>query len=137
MGRRCLPLFAMIMGAIVWSAIRNRSRRAGRLPKPWTAVKCSLEGRAIRWSGRFLRSMGALESAPRAEQDAMLAHKVACALTQRLGDGARRITVLIIGWVIHLEGEVGSPEDRAEAERIAYEVSRAQVLADDLTVESK
>jgi osmotically-inducible protein OsmY len=79
--------------------------------------------------------MGAVESAPRAELDALRAQRVAHALAERLKDGAANVSAMIIGEIVHLEGSVGSDEERAEAERVAREVSGAQVTANDLRVE--
>lgn len=125
-------LLAVLVAAAGLAAARGGapgSRAARRL---WAGVRGGLERGAIRWSGSLLRSMGAVQSAPRAEQEAMLAHKVATALSERLPSGAKDVTVLIIGGVIHLEGRVRSPRERAEAEMVARQVSGAQVVADDL-----
>jgi len=109
-----------------------------RLPEPlsgWAMdVKSGAETAAIQWSARFLKARGAMQSAPIAEQEALLAHRVACALSEGMGLRAGGISVIVIGGVIHLEGGVSSAADRAKAERIAREVSGAEIIADDLGV---
>jgi osmotically-inducible protein OsmY len=80
--------------------------------------------------------MGAVNSAPRAEQEALLAHRVSCALADRFQGIGRDISVLVIGGVIHLEGLVGNRDEMAEAEEIARQVSGAQIVVDDLRVAS-
>jgi hypothetical protein len=131
---RALAVLAGAVGFLVWLAIR----RPAWMPRPM--VDLSLEARrgveqgAIRWSGNFLRSMGAVESAPRAQQEAMMARRVADAVVERLQAAAEEIRVMVIGGVIHLEGRVASDEARAEAERTAHQVSGARVVADDLHV---
>lgn len=134
MGGRGLALAAVLGVILAWATIRRpvwTSRLLGELPAD---LRCGLQVGAIRWSGRLLHSMGAVESAPRAELDALLAQRVACALAERLKAGAADLKVLVIGRVVHLEGTVGSAEERAEAHRLALEVSGAQVIADDLQV---
>lgn len=137
MGWTKLLLLAAAGGLAAWRAFQ----RPGILPEPLadlaTGVKCGLETEAIRRSAGFLRSRGAVQSALQAEQEALVAHRVACALAERLGAGSRGITVMVLGRVIHLEGQVRSSDDRIEAERVAREVSRAKVIADDLQVASR
>lgn len=134
MGSRGVTALAVLAGFLAWVAFR----RPACIPRP--VVDLSLEARRgmeegfIRWSGDFLRTMGAVESAPRAERDAMLAHRVANAVLERLQAAATEIRVMIIGGVIHLEGSVTNAEARTEAERVAREVSGAHVIADDLHV---
>ena len=135
MGSRGLTLVAVLAAVLAWALSRRPARV---LPGPLAAAsqdfRRGLEQDAIRWSGHFLHSMGAVDSARRAERDAMLAQRVAGAVMDRLADAVREIKVVIIGGVIHLEGDVASHEARAEAERVAREVSGAQVIADDLRV---
>lgn len=120
--------------AVTWGARRAWGRRSGALARWRTGLGCDVVKGAVRWSGSFLRSMGAVQSAPRAEQEALLAQRIRCALADRLEGAADGISVLIIGGVIHLEGRVPNPEAMAEAERVARQVSGAEVLADDLRV---
>ncbi len=132
---RGLALLSILGGILAWTAFRRSPwvpRRLMDLPKD---VKRDLETGAIRWSGELLHSMGAVETAPRAERDAMLAHRVASAVAERLQAAVAELKVIIIGGIIHLEGAVTSPEARLEAERVAQKVSGARVVADDLRVE--
>lgn len=129
-----LALLAALAGLLAWAALR----RPPCMPAPVAVLPASarrdLERRAIRWSGHLLHAMGAVESAPRAEMDALLAHRVAGAILERLAADVAELQVLVIAGVIHLEGAVAGPAARAEAERIAREVSGAHVIADDLRV---
>ena len=129
-----LSLLAVFGGLLAWRAIR----RPESLPRPLSEIasdlRCRVQTGAIRWSAAFLSSAGAVQSAAQAEQEALLAHKVACALADSLGAGSRAISVVVRGKVIHLEGRVGSAEEREEAERVAREASGARVLADDLEI---
>jgi len=122
------------LGGVLWRAIQESER----LPEPlsgWASdVKSSAEMSVIQWSAGFLRSRGAVQSAPLAQQEALLAQRVVCALREELGIKAGGISVIVIGSVIHLEGKVASVADRAEAERIARDASGAEILADDLQV---
>ncbi len=133
-GGRGLAMLAAMTGFLAWVVFR----RSRWLPGPvWglsREARQGMERNAIRWSGDFLRSMGAVETAPRAELEAMLAHRVAKAVLQRLQAAATEIRVMIIGGVIHLEGTVTNAEARLEAERVARETSGARVIADDLRV---
>lgn len=47
---------------------------------------------------------------------------------------ARKITILTIGGVVHLEGAVGSLEEKEVAGEIAQEAARTQILVNDLHV---
>ncbi len=131
---RGLTLVAVLAGFLAWVAIR----RPKWVPQPVLGfsveARRNLEQGTIRWSGEFLHSMGAVESGHRAQQEALLAHKVANAVMERLQAAITDLRVMIIGGVIHLEGYVGSAEARTEAERVAREISGARVIADDLKV---
>lgn len=133
-GGRGTALLVGLMGFLAWVAFR----RPGWIPNPVRGLtqeaREGVEQNAIRWSGGFLRSMGAVETAPRAELDALLAHRVARAVMERLQAAVTEIRVMIIGGVIHLEGTVTNPEARLEAEEAAREASGARVIADDLHV---
>lgn len=134
MASRGLGLLVALVGLLAWAAFRRPPWMPRAVVELSAEAKQNLELEGIRRSGRFLRSMGAVESAPRAELDALLAHRVATAVLKRLQAAVAELKVMVIGGVIHLEGGVGSPEARIEAERVAREVSGAQVIADDLRV---
>ncbi len=120
----------------VLAAVRL-SRRGGGWPRMSLAgLENRLRVQAIRWSGSLLASTGAVESAARAQQEAMLAHRVASALRHRLGSGVQDLSVLVLGGVIHLEGHAAGPGEKVRAAEIAREASGAQVVADDLLVET-
>lgn len=125
---------AVLSGFAAWRLFQRPHNLPGPLAQRAASMKCGLETTAIHKSAEFLRSHGAEQTAPQAEQEALAAHRVACALADRLGAGAKGITVMVLGRLIHLEGQVGSEGDRAEAERVAKEVSGAEVVADDLRV---
>lgn len=134
MGIRVLTLLVALAGFLAWVG----SRRPTWLPHPILALsveaKRGAELGAIRWSGGLLRGMGATETAPRAQMDAMLAHRIFYAVLDQLQSAAVDVRVMMIGGVIHLEGSVTSAEARDEAERVARQVSGARVVADDLRV---
>ncbi|HEX2986944.1 MAG TPA: BON domain-containing protein [Chloroflexota bacterium] len=120
---------------LVWAVTRQGARGPRSVVDLSTDLRHGLQVGGIRWSGGFLRSMGAVESASRAELDALRAERIAHALTERLKDGAANVKAVIIGEIVHLEGSVKSERERAEAESVAREVSGAQVTANDLRVE--
>ncbi len=132
---RGLVLLVALGSLLTWAAVRRPTWVPRALANQLWGLKCRLETDAIRWSGALLHTMGAVESSPRAELDALLAHRVACALAERLDPRTADLRVMVIGRVVHLEGSVGSVEERTVAERAALEVSGAQVIADDLRVE--
>ena len=129
---------ASLAGAIgvvlVGVAVGLASGRRAPLARIWAGFRCRMQRSGIRWSGSFLRSMGAVDSAPRAEQDALRAQRVACALADHFQERGRDLSVRVIGGVIHLEGLVASRDDMAEAEEIARAVSGTGIVADDLGV---
>lgn len=131
---RWLTLLVAAGSALAWAVTKRPGWRPKSVMDLPSDLKNDLEVGAIRWSGGFLHSMGAVDSAPRAQQDALRAQRIAHALTDLLKDGASDVRVMIIGEIVHLEGSVGSDEERAQAERVAREVSGAQVSANDLRV---
>lgn len=134
MASRGLGLLVALVGLLAWAAFRRPPWMPRAVVELSAEAKQDLEQEGIRYSGRFLHSMGAVESAPRAEMDALLAHRVATAILKRLQAAVPELKVMVIGGVIHMEGTVSSPTARTEAERVAREVSGAQVIADDLRV---
>ncbi|MGI5834940.1 MAG: BON domain-containing protein [Chloroflexota bacterium] len=128
-------LFLAALGGFVarW-AFRSHRSLPGPLAQKVAGLKCGLETAAIHKSADYLRSQGAEQTASQAEQEALTAHRVACMLADRLGAAADGITVMVIGRLIHLEGQIGSDAEKKEAEKVAMEASGAEVVADDLQV---
>jgi len=131
-GFRWLAVSASLVGLLGWAATGKPVQLSRRAALLYHKARSGLERRAIRWSGELLRDSGAVESGQRAEQEALLAHRVAEAVRERLGNGVLELRVVVIGGVVHLEGRVSDPGARAVAEETARRISGARVVADDL-----
>lgn len=91
--------------------------------------------------GQFGRQMAALQEvsetfdAATAQYEAsMVVSKVSSAIASEPNLRGRKVGVRMVGGILHLEGEVRTPEEKALASEIARRASGAELVANDLKV---
>ena len=137
---------ALLLGAAagIAAATPHGRRWVGRTlgaAKNWLEFKAEdvgqlLEARAGRAAAARRAPASIHGAASRQMEENMVIARVREGLARENRVHARKIRVLSIGGVIHLEGTVDTPEEREIAGAVAEEAARAHVLVNDLHVAS-
>jgi len=141
-GNRVNPVVlagALIGGAAGLLLATPRGRRWLQDLRSWVEYNAEdlgqlLEARVERSSAVHRPRPAAGDGAARTVDEQVVTTRVREALARDPRVHARKVKILMIGGVIHLEGAVGSLEEREVAGEIAQEAARTHILVNDLHV---
>ena len=152
MARRSSGRPGWLGGAVALAAIsiavarspRLRSRLVDAGSRLGNLLGIGISNLQARLRPRLGRQMAALhelsqtlDAATTQWESSMMASKVAAALADEPRLRGRKVGVRVIGGILHLEGEVASPQEKQAAGELARRASGAELVANDLKVGSK
>ncbi len=150
MGSRMSTVLAWIGGAVALAVAafalaspRSRYQLASAAQQLLEAANRGLDDLQARIRGGYRRDLAALQelgptmdTATTQFESSMIVSKVNSALAGEPRLRGRDVGVRIIGGILHLEGQVQSPEEKALASEVARRSSGAELVANDLKVAS-
>ncbi len=132
---------ALALAALALSSPRARNQIFAATQRLMEMINQVVERVRSRMQGRFGRQMAALQEvsqtfdAATAQFEAsMVVSKVSSALASEPRLRGANVSVRMIGGILHLEGEVRTPEEKALASEVARRASGAELVANDLKV---
>lgn len=132
---------ALAIAAMAVTSPTARRQVASRAQELSELLNRSIKDIQTRMKPRFGRQMAALEEVSQTMDAAttqfeasMVVSKVRSALASDPRLRGRNVGVRMIGGILHLEGEVRAPEEKALASEIARRASGAELVANDLRV---
>ncbi len=150
MGSRASTILAWIGGAFALAAAamalaspRTRYQLSTAAQQAMVAMNRGMDALQERLGGGYRRNLAALQelsptmdTATTQFESSMIVSKVNSALASEPRLRGRPVGVRIIGGILHLEGQVQSPEEKALASEVARRSSGAELVANDLKVAS-
>ncbi|MGE5618919.1 MAG: BON domain-containing protein [Sphingomonadaceae bacterium] len=132
---------ALAVAALALTSPRARQQLSKGTGQLLDATSRGIRSLRSRMQGQFGRQMAALQEvsetfdAATAQYEAsMVVSKVSSAIASEPNLRGRKVGVRMIGGILHLEGEVRTPEEKALASEIARRASGAELVANDLKV---
>lgn len=132
---------ALAIAALAFASPRVRHQISTATLPLVEAVSRGVNELRSRMGSQFGRQMAALQevsetldAATTQLESSMVVSKVSSALAGEPALRGRSVGVRMIGGILHLEGEVRTPEEKALASEIARRSSGAELVANDLKV---
>jgi osmotically-inducible protein OsmY len=132
---------ALAVAAVVLASPHARYRLTLNVQQLVDAVNSALRELETRMRGGYERDLAALQelgptmdTATTQFEASMVVSKVSSALASEPRLRGRPVGVRMIGGILHLEGQVESPDEKALASEVARRSSGAELVANDLKV---